>query len=238
MPRLVDPDGLATADQLAERTREAAMNMVAWVRENNAWGTDHRIAWVVRNNVEKNLLKKPAGFQVRFGAKTVKSGQPTLLMVRYGVSYSFELTADQAAAVGLKNHDSVFTTLPTISDSVRARPTVELSNLHIDQADGLTAETPFQGTVSYRFLSPPRPGGFLRLMYYLPDTQHLVMINHTPKKSLETQGEFRFRYEPLGFGPFRDEQLIVLFAEWVSRDGQAPVVEGPAAVTLLRLRFK
>ena len=44
-----------------------------------------------------------------------------------------------------------------------------------------------------------------------------------------------FRFRPLDTRPLREYPLIVLFAEWVTREGSEDVVESGEAATLIRL---
>jgi hypothetical protein len=236
MPRPGGPDALAAPEQAAEMLRAAADRLVGWVRENNAWGPDHAVAADVARDVEKNLPKNPAGFAVHLGGRMVKSGRPTLLVARPGGFHHFTLTGEQAAAAGLRDRGSMITAFPRVDEYRRARPTVELSDLRVAGADGLTGDQPLAGTVAYHFLAPPRPGGHLRLTYYLPGKNYRVALSQYPKSPLGVRGERSFRFGPLDTRPLREGPLIVLFAEWVTREGSVDVIEGGEAAALVRVR--
>jgi hypothetical protein len=234
MPRVGGPDALATPEQVAALRRAAAERLVAWVRENNVWGPDHPIAVNTARDVEKNLTRDPDGFVVQLGGQVVKSGRQVLLITRLGELHRFELTVDQAAAAALRDNGRMFQTLPKFDKPRRARPAVELSDLRIAGADGLGGDQPLTGTVAYHFLAPPRPGGHLRLTYYLP-RGYRVILSHYPNSPPGVRGEMAFRFRPLDTRPLREYPLIVLFAEWVTREGSEDVVESGEAATLIRL---
>jgi hypothetical protein len=238
MPRAGGPDALATAEQVAALRQETADRLVGWVRENNIWGPDHPVASDTAHRVEQNLAKNPAGFVVSLGGQVVKSGRPTLVIARPGGFHRFDLTPEQAAAAKLHDRGSVFAPLPRADESRRARPAVELSDLRIAGADGLTSEQLLAGTVAYHFLAPPRPGGHLRLTYYLPGKNSRVVLSHYPKSPLGERGELAFAFEPLDTRPLRERPVFVLFAEWVTREGSINVVESGETAALIHVRDK
>jgi hypothetical protein len=235
MPRAGGPDALMTPEQVAESRRAAADRLVAWVRENNFWGPNHALAVDTARDVEKYLTRAPDGVIVQLGGQVVKSGRPVLLIARLGALHRFELTADQAAATALRDNGRMFYTLPKFDKPRRARPTVELSDLRVDGADGLTGDRPLTGTVAYHFLAPPRPGGHLRLTYYLP-RGYRVSLSHYPKSPPGVRGEMAFRFGPLDTRPHQEYPLIVLFADWVTREGSVNVIESGEAAALIRVR--
>jgi hypothetical protein len=238
MPRPGGPDALATTEQVAARARESADRLVGWLRENNVWGPEHAIVLDIAGGVEKHLPRRPDGFLLRLGPRTVKSGRATLLVARGDRLHQFELTPEHVAAVGLRERGTVFAYLPNSIDNYRARPTVDLSDLRIDGDDHVTASRPLTGTVRYRFAAPPRPGGYLRLLYYLPGYKYLVKLSHRPTVPLAAEGELAFKMSPFDTRPFRDEPVAVVFADWMTRDGTAEVCEGGGAAALIRMRFE
>jgi serine/threonine protein kinase len=238
MPRDAGPDALATTEQKTAQVRHSADQLVGWLRENNVWGPQHAIVQDIAYGVEKHLPRCPNGFLLRLGPGVVKSGQTTFLVARGRVLHQFVLKQEDSVAVGITERGMLFTPIASSPKTFRARLTVELSDLRIDRDDHVTSHQPFTGTVKYRFSSPPRPGGYLRLLYYLPGYQKVVKLIHRPKVPLAAEGELTFDFSPLDTRPFRDEPVTILFADWLTRDGATEVIEGGGAAALIRMRFE
>jgi hypothetical protein len=238
MPRVGGPDALATTGQKTAWVRGSTDQLVGWVRENNAWGREHPIVWDIVNDIEKYMPRCPEGFLLRLGPTTTRSGQVTLLIARGKVLHQFALNQEDSALIGMRERGMTFAPLLSTTNTYRARQTVELSDLRIDRGDQITSDLPLTGTVKYRFSSPPRQGGYLRLLYYLPEYKKLVKLTHRPKVPLAAEGELTFTFSPLDTYPFRDDPVTVMFADWLTRDGPSEVYEGGGAATLIRMKFE
>jgi hypothetical protein len=240
VPRLVDlavreRRRLATPDEVLARKREQADRMIDWVREKNRRGRDAPMVVESAREVAERLPKAD-GVCLRFGGELVQSGRPTVLVARAGGFHAFTLTDDDAGSLNLGARSRVVVTLLPFRDLRRAVPNADLTDLRVDDADGFVPGSPVTGTVRYRFARQPAAGEHLRLSYYLPGGKR-VLLHFFPEPLPDGDaGVLTFRGPRLDGSGFGKERVVVLFAEWVSRDGERDVVEGVAAAALVRFR--
>jgi hypothetical protein len=231
-PRPVNRLPLAACDELAAMRKQSLNRMVEWVRMNNRWAPDAEIA----NNAAAYVAGLPAhvdGLVLVYGGRLLKSQTPTLVFARTGSFFVFELTPEQAQARDVKPMLELMNRYSHDTDARRAVPGVRLSNLQIDDADAHRPEARIDGTITCEFPVAPAAGDHLRITHYRPDGRRVWFLYH-PKQVLPSGTvSLRFSANPLEPRTGKGEQLVVLFAEWVSEKNGARAIESNTTAALL-----
>jgi hypothetical protein len=220
---------------IAVEKRKVADQMIGWLRDHNRWRPDHPIVADTSEPIERGL-EKGDGFVLLFGGKVVKSNQPTVVIGRLGVFGVYELTPRQARAAKIGDTRGITRRLTSGGDLRVFPPRVELSDLRFDAPDDVDPSRPVTGTVVCKFSEPTPPDSFLRLTYYPPDGGRIAIKDYPKQSYLAGEATVRFTNNGLEVRKFRDEKLVVLFAEWCVRDGTADRVESNAVTALVTLK--
>jgi hypothetical protein len=232
-PRLVNRFPLASPEELALMRKQSLNRMVEWVRVNNRWRPDAQIAVSAAAQVAE-LSPKVDGLRIMFGDGLLKSQTPTLVFARTGGFYVFELTDEQAQAVGgLKGMGEFTFPYTHPPDPRRAVPGVRLSDLRIEDANNHPPDARIDGTITCEFPVAPAAGSYLRISHYLPDGRRVSFL-HRPKQVLPAGTvTIRFSVNPIEARTGKVERLVVMFADWVSDNNGARVIESNTPAVLL-----
>jgi hypothetical protein len=219
------PMGLASAEELARKQREARDRVVSWLRENGLRAVGDSVTAYVATHIDRDLDGSEA-FQVLLGPGLTKSSRAVLLTGRAGELQVYELSPALARAVPpgccrVQNYS-------TGDDRRRAVPRVRLADLQVQQADHLFPERPVAGSVGYQVLGR-WPGEYaLRLTFYFGKHKRNVLLPRAPLPEAD-HGTLSFSFPALG-----DSHEVIpgpdaVFVEVVSQGPGQTVIESNAA---------
>jgi hypothetical protein len=219
------PLGLASAEELARKQREARDRVADWLRESSLRPVGDSVTAYVASHIDRDLDRSEA-FQVLLGPGLTKSSRAALLAGRAGELQVFELSPAMARAVPpgccrVQNYS-------TGDDRRRAVPRVHLADLQVQQADHFFPERPVAGSVGYRALGR-WPGEYaLRLTFYFGKHRRSVLLPRAPLPQAD-RGTLPFCFPALG-----DPHEVVpgpdaVFVEVVSQGAGQTVIESNAA---------
>ena len=120
----------------------------AWVRDNNAFGPDHKIVADAARQF-KEQVKPGEGFLPMLGPKVLKSQKATVLVGWGGAATPLELTPDQARQMSIADAGMVVQTLPASDDDGGEDPLAELSDLRFDRDDSPVGRQFLSGWASF-----------------------------------------------------------------------------------------
>ena len=148
---------------------------VAWVRDNNALGPNHKIV----EDASKRLndqVQFDQGFVATLGAKLVKSQKPTMLVGWNNEIFPLELTPEQGKQANIKDAVMGVAAVPTGNDVGPGPPIGRLSALKLDHADALDGAARMTGTVQFHRSRPDAAEEYysVRLMILGPKTRTTV----------------------------------------------------------------
>jgi hypothetical protein len=219
------PPGLASAEELARKQREARDRAAGWLRENSLRAVGDSLTAYVASHIDRDLDASEA-FQVLLGPGLTRSSGAALLAGRAGELQVFEL--GPALARGVPPGCCHVQNYSAGEDLRRAAPRFRLADLQVQHADQLFPERPVTGSIGYRSLGR-RPGEYaLRLTFYFGKHRRGVLLPRPPLSEPD-RGALAFSFPPLG-GP---HEVVpgpaVVFVEVVSQGPEGTVVESNAA---------
>jgi serine/threonine protein kinase len=138
----------------AERRDEA----IAWLRDHHS-GPEGTLV----RDLAANFDRAPDaidGFLVMIGPRLLRSRQPTLLAATLGRFFVFPLRDEQSRELALKEGAVHFHGYRKIANPRRTLPHVKLTDLKIDQAQGLDLSAKITGSVAYEVQGPALQGPF------------------------------------------------------------------------------
>jgi hypothetical protein len=217
---------------LAARQRAAADEALDWLRKNNRWHPDAPVAVDVARGVDA-WLHKVDGFQLNLGPYLLKSGRPTVLAVRRGALFQFELTPDQARGLQLKAGARHLLPYRLVIERWRAEPRVELSDFHIDHADALPPGGKITGSVRFRRRGPWGDTPHLRVIYYHGQLR-VTRMHYLRPPPQEEEGSLTFTIGPLAPAHAPPARPLVLFADLASKMEEERIVESNTLAVLVQ----
>ncbi|MBN9119423.1 MAG: hypothetical protein J0I06_09740, partial [Planctomycetes bacterium] len=119
------------------------------------------------------------------------------------------------------------------TDPRRMRPRVRLTGLRIEDADDHPPDGRIEGTVTCEFEDGPVAGDHLRLTHHRPTGPRVMFLHHPKPMPPAGRMVMRFSANPLEPRAKKNERLVPVFVDWVSRSG---VVESDALAALVLLR--
>jgi hypothetical protein len=231
-PSPAAPPTFLIDEQLLARQRAAADQAIGWLRQNNRWGPEGRVAKEAAREVG-SWLHKVDGFQVDVGAGLLKSARPTILAVRRGAFFRFEPTPEQVRALKLRVNLRVLHPYRKVAERWRAEPRVELSDLQIDRASALRPGEKITGRVHYRLTGAWGNTPHLRLVYYPGRLRTTKMLYLRPPPTA-SQGTISFGFSPFNEAHVRDGRPVVLFVDVASREEEETVIDSNTLAELVQ----
>jgi serine/threonine protein kinase len=223
---------LASPLQIAALKKERREQALAWIRDNNAWGPTGAIIQHTAQNID-SALDQLESFQVVFGAKLLRSGQPALLAAHPGGFFVFPLTSAQSEVLQMDPTTRRWRVCRKAIDARRLTPRVRLSRLQIEHADKLPSAARVVGKVGYEVIGPPVAGPFaVRVTFYHRGFSHAGLL-WFKRSALEGAGELPFDCPAVG--SFRDQPSgpLAFFAEVVTEMDGKTIVESDACAALV-----
>ena len=208
---------------------------VAWVRDNNAFGPDHKIVADARTRLTGQVRERE-GFLASLGPKLLKSQKPTYLVGWGGEVFALELSPEQAQQAGVAEAAMVVQTVPPAADLGREDPLCQLSDLKIDGADALDPAAPIKGTVTCRRLRDDNDD-YYALRLSVLSRSRVTLFDHLQVAELPKQGPLAFSFPaPNQAGVAQTGPLAALVEVVGFRDSQGEtlpiVLSAPTAVLL------
>jgi hypothetical protein len=213
--------------------REVRGRAVDWIAQNSRSGPGAGFGKSTIDEIDRASLES-AGFVVKIGARLLKSGKATILVVRAGSMYVFELTPQQAAAIPLVAAGRFFQPI-TLDDMRRSEPAFILSDLAIDNADHLGPKEKVTGTLACRTSAVVEGSFALRLTYYMAD-KRISAFHYLQGPAAALPEKLSFSFGPIGEPIGKHVGPMVVFLELCCVDDPAipnVVVESNALAALL-----
>jgi uncharacterized protein (TIGR03066 family) len=227
-PSLVDAGpGQEAGDGKSDR--EQALD---WVRNNNAFGPDHRIVKDVKAYLD-SFPDDAHGFQLQLGAALVKSGKAALLVGWRRGFWVFELSAEQSAKVDRGALQR--TMMNPLPDMGEVPPDFAISPPVFDAGSSLPMDRPLTGRLPFRNLGRESLGYPSVRLTHWPGTAVSISYSHYLSQFVgKDDKEFKFKFGSPGEsgcapGPNLFVIDVVEFPD-ETRTGDPFVVSNPVAV--------
>jgi predicted Ser/Thr protein kinase len=221
--------GPEEAARLKRQSRDLAL---AWLEAHNRWGPTGDIVGNLAKRLD-SLPSKADGFQVALGPRLLKSSKLTLLVGRWGGSFVFEPTPEQAQALRMKDNVLRFTGYRSGDDLRRVHPRMLLSSLEIARADTAKGKGRLVGKLAYQLLEPIPEALHVRSTYYPSSGRLRTMGMSYLKAPLKAErGEVAFDLPGLNTSARKDGFAIV-FIELASQQHSRETIESNALATLI-----
>lgn len=208
---------------------------IEWVRENNAFGPDHKLVKDVEEFLTKQVKDGLHFYQITLGAELAKSGKATILVGYRRKIWTFELTEEQA--VKFDKGGMLRTMVKPQPDAGPVGVEFEISNPVFDGGTTIRSDAEITGKLPFRLTKPRDSTGYIsiRLTYWIGNTKAVSYSHYKSKFVGKDDKEFNFKYRS-----FKEDQenaggpIVFLFdlVEFIDdqRTGDPFVVSNPVAV--------
>jgi hypothetical protein len=145
----------------------------------------------------------------------MKSGRPTIVAVRSGRFFSFELDIPANRKLAIAERHYYLRKFPEAKEARAAKPTVELSDLKIENADGLPRGKRIRGTVAYHRTGTFGDSAHLRMVHY-PGTVRTTGMFYLRSRGRAERGTIAFDFGAIDEKHAKKGVPLVAFLEWAS----------------------
>ena len=198
-----------------EQTRPSARDqVVAWLKDNNAFGPDAEIAETEGRQID-NRVGPGQAFALRLGSRLVKSKMGAVLVGRQNDFFVFTLPAD---CPGLEPATAVLTCTTMQNHEFARNPPVTLSDLRVDNGQNLAGDREVTGSVMFKTAHPVSERKLKLRMTVLLGKTPRSFYYHLPEKELADGGKLTFRFGRLLDNERRNGPLVVLMDLCASND--------------------
>lgn len=158
------PVAVVLAQATIPDSRAARDKIVAWIRANNKWGPDHAIVRDTSEQVDADI-GRVNNLTLTYGSGLTRSGRPCQLCVWAGQFFAFELTNDQAKALGTGPSSMSYTTGTKQRDRRQTPPAVIISKPGLRDAQNLDGKADVSGAVTFKASGPLPEKSAIRMSF-------------------------------------------------------------------------
>ncbi len=156
--------GGATVLGADDQPASARDQAVAWLKANNRFGPDSQLVRDMTDQIDSQI-DKVNNLSLTIGGGMTKADTPYQLNIWAGQFFAFELTDDQATALGVGNKSIDVSTGTKHLDRRLSPALVKLQTPKIDGAPNLDGGAKVTGTVKFKAATKPTEQVAVRLSY-------------------------------------------------------------------------